>query len=220
MFSRGKNKAITLFTNGECGKSGNGISTGSVLTLFGNEIAKWEDGKLFVSSGGYSGRNGEVASKTTMAWLNYLPSARVYQRNFIVYLNGNEWDGKWAQIEGVSAPEIKEGKLNFFNEAKRYVRTDGWRGYEEPVYAVAGANDTGDYDDSPCRTEVAQKELQDVQAILQKSGIKTKQVVCETSNVFCIHRYLIAKMSEIERAREIVQDFLADNRTELLYAVK
>lgn len=98
---------------------------------------------------------------------------------------------------------------------KHFVRTDGWRGYEEPIYAVCGANDTGTASDSPCRTEVANKELGMVKSILRKAGIPCKHVYCQSSNVFCVHRYLVVPAEETERARGLIQPLISE--TTLLY---
>ena len=41
----------------------------------------------------------------------------------------------------------------------KYVRIDGWRGYAQPVNAIAGCNDTGNSEDSPCPSSLAQEEI-------------------------------------------------------------
>ena len=106
-----------------------------------------------------------------------------------------------------------------FSTQEKYVRIDGWRGYSEPVYAVAGANDTGTWSDSPCPSNVREAELADVAKYLKEHGVPTKQVVCESSNVFCVHVYLIAKIKDVKRARGLVGEYLNDHNTRLLYKV-
>jgi hypothetical protein len=96
-----------------------------------------------------------------------------------------------------------------------YVRTDAWRGYVEPIDAVCGANDTGTWSDSPCRSEVADKELAMARAILKKAKIPSKHMVCESSNVFCAHRYLVVPSEDTERGRELIQPIIGE--TYLLY---
>lgn len=104
-----------------------------------------------------------------------------------------------------------------FDLSKSYVATDGWRGYEQPVYAVVGANDTGMFSDSPCRSDVADRELKDVEAILKKAGIPTKRDTCQTSNVFCVHHYIIVPPLYFEQAKKIVTDNYDRASTLLLY---
>jgi hypothetical protein len=109
-------------------------------------------------------------------------------------------------------------KTNFCTR-KKWVRTDAWRGYEIPIYAVAGANDTGMWSDSPCPSNVCSKELDDIQKQLRAAHILSRRTVCRSSNVFCIHRYLICSPDDVERGREVVQKFLNENYTRLSYLV-
>ncbi len=55
---------------------------------------------------------------------------------------------------------------------KVWISTSGWRGYEQPVDAVCGANDTGMWKDSPCKSDVRERELNMVKDILRKNKIK------------------------------------------------
>jgi hypothetical protein len=109
-----------------------------------------------------------------------------------------------------------------FSTKKRYIHTDGWRGYEQPVYAVAGWNDTGSHDDSPCPTRLGVEEALLVKNLLRQNNIKFRVMTCETSNVFCVHHYLIVPVEQVEQARKIVKDWYAINKedTRLLYQVE
>ena len=40
----------------------------------------------------------------------------------------------------------------------KYVKTDGWRGRLEPINAICGSNDTGNYSDSPCPSDIRKKK--------------------------------------------------------------
>lgn len=93
--------------------------------------------------------------------------------------------------------------------------TDGWRGYYQPIFAVCGANDTGGWDDSPCPTSVRIAELKKAKAILRKAGIPFKQVMTRTSNVFCVHFYLVAHEDDVEKAKDLIAPIVHDCR--LLY---
>lgn len=100
-----------------------------------------------------------------------------------------------------------------------YVSTDGWRGYSVPIFAVAGINDTGSWEDSPCPTSIVKKETKALGSLLRKAKIKFRIQTCETSNVFCVHHYFVVAAEDVQRAREIVVDYLDKNPTELLYPV-
>jgi hypothetical protein len=231
MYSRNQNSAVEAFAEGKAKKNGAVISTGKQLFYHGNLIAEWKNGGLYISNGGYvtySKYNGtEIAgSMTTKKYLNGLPSVSINQAKCKWFLNGKEWGGEWVRVKGAKAPAIDPDtntkKYNVFSTETRYVKTDGWRGYSEPKYAVCGANDTGMFEDSPCPSNVREKELNEAKAYLESRGIKTQEQVCETSNVFCVHVYLLAPVHRIEDARKIFAEYyerVKDN-TRLLYAVK
>lgn len=109
-----------------------------------------------------------------------------------------------------------------FSTKTKWVSSDGWRGYSEPIYAVCGANNTGSYSDSPCPTNVCEQEIKDARAYLKKKGFKTRLQACESSNIFCQHIYVLAPVSQIEQAREAFNEYYqgAKDQTSLLYPVK
>jgi hypothetical protein len=49
---------------------------------------------------------------------------------------------------------------------KTWISSSGWRGYEEPVNAICGANNTGSYSDSPCPEKTCLAELEKAKKIL------------------------------------------------------
>jgi hypothetical protein len=68
----------------------------TIMYLFGNTIAKKENGEIFISDGGYG------PSVTTRDRLNVFPGVhlRINQGSFI--LNEKmEWDGKWTNINQI-----------------------------------------------------------------------------------------------------------------------
>lgn len=200
-------------------------STGEVLYYHNNKIAEWRKDGLYISNGGYTtySRGGtEIpGSRTTKDKLNALPGVSIYQANCKWFLNGKEWDGSWIKIKGVKKPKIDlEAAGNLYLMNSHWVDSGGYRGYEQPQYACVGANDTGTWSDSPCPSHVREKELADIKAYLLKEGIKTKQMVNQTSNVFCVHVYLVPQLKNVERARKLVEEYLENNETQLAYVVK
>lgn len=211
----------TAFAQGKSKKSGANQSTGNALYYHGNKIAEWRKDGLYISNGGYTGNRGETGSKTTKEKLNTLPNVRISQVNFKWILNGKGWDGQWIKIEGVAIPEIDTRKNGLvFDLTKKYVRIDSWRGYEEFENAIVGANDTGMWDDSPCRSDVAERELTAIAERLRSNGIETIQRICESHNVFCVHHYLIPMAKFVDQGRVIVKEYLNTERTELAYIVE
>lgn len=61
------------------------------LYLFGNLIAVKENGVVKVSNAGWE-------SKTTKERLNGLSGVHIQQKKGQWYLNGEEWNGSWKQI--------------------------------------------------------------------------------------------------------------------------
>jgi hypothetical protein len=83
-FNRGGN---ATFSNTQV-VTENGVTK---LYLFGNLIAVKENGVVKVSNAGWE-------SKTTKERLNGLNGVHIKQKNFQWYLNGEEWNGSWKQI--------------------------------------------------------------------------------------------------------------------------
>lgn len=65
-----------------------------ILTLFGNIIAvkSLKDGFTMITNAGYK-------TRTTKDRLNALPNVRINQKNGVWYLNGEEWNGEFKQID-------------------------------------------------------------------------------------------------------------------------
>jgi len=98
---------------------------------------------------------------------------------------------------------------------KTWVSTSGWRGYQQPIFACAGANDTGGWEDSPCPSSVCEKELNEFCSKLRKAGIKYKKTWGQTSNVFCIARYVAVSEADHAKAHEIAEQH--EKETRLFY---
>ena len=95
-----------------------------------------------------------------------------------------------------------------WSKKKKWVSTDAWRGYEEPVYAIAGVNDTGMWSDSPSPSNVTGGELKQFQKELKQLGIPTRKVTGKTSNVFAGNQYLIAPVELFPTAKSKVKSIL------------
>lgn len=236
MSFKGSVTVAKTFSEGRAQKQGFNLSTGEALYYHNNKIAEWRRDGLYISNGGYTtcSRSGNEipGSRTTKDKLNALPGVKIYQHKCKWYINlcpwgmkakdlkGKEWDGSWIKIPDVNIPKIDLASANnLYVEALHWVSTDGQRGYEEPKYACAGANDTGMWSDSPCRTDVCEHDLNVLSATLLAKGIKTKQIITKSSNIFCVHHYLLPQLKNVDRARKIVKEFLENNHTQLAYSV-
>lgn len=204
---------VNAFLQGKAKNSTNTKTNGQWLSLFNNIIAEHRSDGMYVTNCGWF-------TKTTAERLRRLPDVSLVIRKKKWYLNDVEWDGGWVKVNSDPIPSGFDpvAAAKQFDLSQAWVSTDGWRGYNEPKYAVAGANDTGGWDDSPCPSHVATAELDAIKKALGK--IPHKEVVCDTSNVFCVHRYIVVPPFYVEQADAIVKGYIADNDTSLLYSVQ
>jgi hypothetical protein len=98
---------------------------------------------------------------------------------------------------------------------KHWISTGGYYGYEEPLNAVCGANNTGNWPDSPAPSNVCESELKLAKDILKRNNIPYRTMVCRSSNVFCIHVYLVTHSHLVDQAKELIRPLISS--TELLY---
>ena len=99
-------------------------------------------------------------------------------------------------------------KLNkMINTTKtKYVRIDGWRGYAQPVNAIAGCNDTGNSEDSPCPSRLAQEEINAFVKKLRKEKIKYRTTWGPSTNVFMIRRFVCVAPENRLKAQSMAYD--------------
>jgi len=100
---------------------------------------------------------------------------------------------------------------------KVWVSSDGWRGRFTPVNAVAGSADTGSWDDSPCPSNSVTAELNAIKKALKQEGINYKSTWGSSSNLFCIHRYIVVAEEDVEQGKQVVRQWLDSNRNEFAY---
>jgi len=100
---------------------------------------------------------------------------------------------------------------------KVWVSTNAWRGHFTLVNAVAGSSDTGSWDDSPCPSNSVTAELNSVKKALKKAGINYRSTWAASSNIFCIHRYVVVAEPDVERGKRVVQEWLDSTENQFVY---
>ena len=85
-------------------KLSNTESTGKVLLLFGNTIAKWTNNNIWITNAGWR-------TKTTKDRLQTL-GANLKQKQGIWYLNDVEWSGNWIKIN--ATPKTNKIKTSIY----------------------------------------------------------------------------------------------------------
>jgi hypothetical protein len=171
------------------------IKGASVWFYHGNPIAMYKPGE------GYTLGNCGYKTVTTKERLNTLPGVYISQRKFKWYNHGSEFINRSGEILAHIGKSI-------------YQKIDGWRGYNQPIFAIVGASDTGMWSDSPANSKTVFYELQEIKAIFSKRGIRLYEASTVTSNVFCMKRWLCAKGKDIEKALDILEgmDIITDFR--------
>ena len=105
-----------------------------------------------------------------------------------------------------------------YPQTRRYHRTDGWRGYPIPRFAIIGASDTGEWSDSPCPTREVKAEIRRFQReVLRPLGIKSRQRIGVTSNVFCGKRWLVVPRGSFCTAAAAALEWMEKNDLSLQY---
>jgi len=87
----------------------------------------------------------------------------------------------------------------------------------QPIYAVAGANDTGTWEDSPCPSYAVNDELKALQKHLKENGINSVIKHTSSSNVFMTRRWIIVEPDKLAEAKKIANQYLKEKEKETKY---
>lgn len=150
-------------------------------------------------------------SKRELAIKNYLPKGKASNPRFDEGIFRNYVDKK--------ATKQKVSDTLRYSKKMKYVKTDGWRGYEQPINAIAGVNDTGNWSDSPSPSNVTGNELKQFQKELKQMGVPTKVMTGKTSNVFAVNNYLVAPTQVFPTAKSKVKKILQKKKYQNVWEV-
>lgn len=194
-----------LYFNGKHARDDNYIYQNEIFTLdedskqsywlyHGNPIAKYDDtlGTFFLDDCGW----GDHIS--TRQRMNLLADGRFRycrKKDRLLY---NE------EVYEAPTDEIQKE----FHEIYHII--DGWRGYSIPILAVAGASDTGGWSDSPCPSSSVEEELKDLQNVYKKHGIYSYLAYTQSSNVFCLKRWVVVRGNQLKDAMKVEINFHKD----------
>lgn len=81
--------------------------------------------------------------------------------------------------------------------------------------SVAGANDTGAWNDSPCPSPVRKREIGMAKIALRKAGIRYRTAWARTSNCFSMGQHVLVAPDDRERAIAVLRPL--SDETELLW---
>lgn len=112
--------------------------------------------------------------------------------------------GNWGEDAPSDAKERYSGN-DGFDFKRKWVSTDGMRGYNQPIGAVVGSSDTGTWSDSPCPSHVVKEELRAARKALATQGIECRTSFTTSSNGFMVKRWLLVREVDKARAKVVIE---------------
>ena len=170
---------VRAFRNGEAKTIGNSRTENGALYLFGNKIAEYRDGALWITNAGWK-------SNTTKERLNGLPNVRIYQSRGEWYLNGIEWNGEWVEVGTLWHRELPNIEVEFDV-------TSQWTGaYSKPIYSVYHTNE--------------ENGLIPVENRLNDALIPFRRMESDTAGAYKPNYFLVVMPSDFERAKRLTDE--------------
>lgn len=173
-------------------KLSNSFTDGDALWLFGNMIAMYRNGDLFICNGGWN-------SVTTKERLNGLNGVSIVQRRGSWFLNGTEWDGNWVNASQFgntivlsSTPQPIQLDPDFVQEIE-FDTTLEWieeGGYNMPIYTVARKD--------------SEAELFACEVILNANSIQHRIVETDTAGKYKPNFFLVVRPDDHQKALSIL----------------
>jgi hypothetical protein len=150
---------------------------GNIIAMYDHSARKYH----YCSSG--------WQSSTTKDRLNDI-GANITQRAGKWYRNGELWteEDQWTEREYIRSTLERCG-----------IHTTGYH-----LFALVELPDTGNWSDSPYRSEDTEKELQKVERTLTEHGIKSYRGHNTTENIFCMYRTVFVRGCDFARAKEVL----------------
>jgi hypothetical protein len=160
-------------------KIDNSYTDGNSLWLFGNKIAVWRDGYLWIT-------NALWKSKTTKERLNGLSGVNIRQERGVWYLNDKVWDVRWVNVW-----EWTNEREAVANEPEFDV-TSEWTdlGYSRPVYSVFHT--------------FVESVLEAVEQRLAEAGIPTKRMESDTAGMYKPNYFIVVRPDEVTEALRVL----------------
>jgi len=169
---------VRAFRRGENRTIGNSRSNNGSLYLFGNRIAAWRDGELWITNAGWT-------SKTTKERLNGLPGVRIHQRRGEWYLNDILWDGGWVEVRSYTGGGAETDEVDF-DMTSRWMDA----GYSRPNFAVFHTHD--------------ESELSSVEAMLNEAGIPNRRHETDTAGRWLPNYFIVVLPKDLEQSSNLI----------------
>lgn len=165
-------------------KIDNSYTDGDSLYLFGNKIAAWRNGMIWISNAGYE-------TKTTKERLNGITGVSIAQHRGVWYLNGAEWDGSWVNVsnfgnnEGI---EPQEQALEIeFDMTLEWIEAGG---YNKPIYSVTHKG--------------RQADLLADEMLLNANNIPFKIIDTDTAGKYKPNYFIVVRADDYQKTLQIL----------------
>jgi hypothetical protein len=172
-------KICFAFEQGRTLKIDNSETDGTNLWLFGNKIAEWRQGEIWITDAGWQ-------SKTTKERLNGLGGVNVTQRAGSWYLNGNLWQGEWTSVNE------NNGIVATPQEVVQFDITSEWKGsYSKPIYSVFHTTN--------------KEQLNSVYRILNEEDIEFRMIESDTEGEYKPNYFVVVEPHKVEIATNLIK---------------
>jgi hypothetical protein len=171
-------QVVGAFERRQSRKVSNTETDGTSLWLFGNKIAEYRAGGIWITNAGWS-------SKTTKERLNGIEGVHITQKRGEWYLNGHSWDGSWICINDADSlsEQVSEPEFDITSE---------WNGvYSEPRYSVFHTND--------------ETQLEVMENMLNSADIRTRRMYSDTKGTYKPNHFIVVPVADFDRAKNLIQ---------------
>lgn len=183
---------VNAFQNSRSLTIGNSRTNGESLWLFGNKIAEIKRDGLWITNAGWK-------SVTTKERLNGLSGVNIQQVRGKWFLNENEWDGTWVNVDGWNQygntiQYVSQDLTEEVANEPEFNVTSEWTefGYSRPVYAVYHS--------------LVEGNLEAVESMLNGEGIPTKRMESDTEGMYRPNYFVVVRPEDVERAVNILAE--------------
>jgi len=163
-------------------KVDNSETDGTSLWLFGNKIAEWREGEIWITNAGWQ-------SKTTKERLNGLTGVSITQRAGSWYINGNFWQGEWTSVNennGIVSTPLEEVQ---FDITSKWIASGK---YSKPIYSVAH--------------EYSLADLFAYECLLNANGIKYRIIESDTEGEYKPNYFVVVEPQNVELAISLINN--------------
>lgn len=172
-------QVVGAFERRQSKKVGNTETDGTSLWLFGNKIAEYREGGIWITNAGWS-------SPTTKERLNGIYGVHITQKKGEWFLNGHRWDGEWVCLNDLTLLEAQTNEPEF-DTTMEWVET-----YSKPKYAVFHTH--------------VEEELQQIEQGLNFLGIHTRRMYSDTQGMYRPNHFVVVPVADFKRAKTLIQN--------------